>query len=213
MFVGDHKLVYFAFPKCGSEFIRYSLNLNWVLDCDPLDWESGAIEYCHIRPQRFVEAYNLDWNVYKLFTIVRNPFERLVSCWHFFNLNIGPLLTDRFDTFDNFIREIYNYKHDMSSLPCHWFYMPLERYFDGVLNNVTFFKLENINQCIDWLRKNYSIDIENKKVNTSTHDHYSTYYSPYMVELVKDMYKYEIEKFDYTFDAIQLDNVATPDPN
>lgn len=216
MFVGDHKLVYFAFPKCGSEFIRYSLNLNWIIESDPYDWDNCSINYCHIRPNRFISENKINIKEHVIFSIVRNPFERLVSCWHFFILRLGTILSDRFGTFENFVNEIYNHKNDMSSLPCYWFYMPMENYFDGILNDVLFFKLENISQCIDWLQENFSIEIENKKINVSSHDHYSTYYTPEMIEKVNIVFNYELARFDYTFDVPEVsqpNSVATQDPN
>lgn len=214
MFVGDHKLIYIAFPKCGSEFIRYSLNLNWVFDCDPEAWDNCPVEYCHARPQRFIKAHNIDFKDYVLFSIVRNPFARLVSCWHFFKFKIGTVLIDRFGTFENFVQEIYNNRRDLNVLPFHWMYLPLDKYCESTLDKIKFFKLEEIDKCIEWLDRNYSITIENKKVNTTDHDHYSAYYTPHMIELVKEVFKYELDRFGYVFEqASKQDNEAIQAPN
>ena len=198
MFVHPHNLIYFAFPKCASEFIREELKLDWDNVFDDYVWDKCSDKYCHIRPALFVEKNNVDLRKYTMFTLVRNPFDRLVSSWHFGLKKKSPFFLN-YRSFKAFIQDIYDHRNELHTMPYSWMYMPADKYFDGVFDKVQFFKVENMEECLDWLRTKWGINIQNRVTNSTHHEHYSKYYDPEMRAMVARMFKYEIVKFGYTF--------------
>lgn len=208
MIVENHKLVYFAFPKCASELLRSKLPVRHDgPECDWYDWSKSDLHYCHCQPRKFIE--HLDhWDQFTFFSIIRNPFDRLVSAWsygreHMIERNVTEWYAP--PSFEAFIHRIDENltKGTFSKLSCNWMYMPVDMYFEGVIDYIKFFKLEEdgISACSRWLEDNYNIvALKNaEKTNTSKHNHYRTYYNKTLRAIVEKHYKYELDRFGYTF--------------
>lgn len=200
MIVPNKSLVYFAYPKCASEFMRSRLKLKWNNTYDHRGWEHASIEYCHAKPRLFVEGKCIDINTHDLFTVVRNPFDRLVSLYTYFleRSNDYPWIQR---TFKGFVTNIYNNRNNLESLPLYWMLLPVDKYFEGIIDRVQFFKIEKLGECFDWLSSKHDIFITNEKTNTSNHNHYSMYYDEETRKIVSKIYKYEIVTFGYKFNA------------
>lgn len=198
MKVDQHPLVYFAFPKCASEWMRKELGLKKHLNrhLDYYNWNTCGINYGHCKPYRYLQHNNID-DTYTLLTLVRNPFDRLVSCWAY-GQKRQRIYSDK--SFAEFIDDIYTHRSSLNELPCSWMYMPFEQYFEGVIDKVIVFKTENITECISFLKDRFGIEVNNYAYNTSEHDHYSTYYTDDMRRKVEEVYAWEIQRFGYTFE-------------
>ena len=64
-------------------------------------------------------------------------------------------------------------------------------------------KLENLEEELTAITKKHFPDFKldhNVRVNTSSHDHYSTYYDDESKSIVAEMFAYEIEKWQYKFE-------------
>lgn len=198
MIIPEKKLLYFAYPKCASEFIRKKLLLKWNNDYNERDWNMCSIEYCHVKPLKFIIEKNINIDNYTIFTLVRNPYERILSLWnYFYKRSYDYPWIQR--TFKGFVTYIYNNRDDLDLLPLSWMFLPVNKYFEGIIDHVRFFKVEELDSCINWLSSNYDIHITNEKINSSDHDHYSKYYDLDTQKMVSKIYKYEIITFKYTF--------------
>lgn len=188
------KLVYFAYPKCASEWARKQLNLTWNNKYIARNWERCDIDYCHVKPLIFIKHHHIDLESVQLVTIVRNTYERLVSCWAF-----GRKLKFIHDSsFSNFINRIYAHRASLHRMQLYWMFMPVAQYFEGVLDKVRFFQMHDLCAFIDFMKKEHGVIIEDTtKTNTTDHEHYSTYYTPELKKKVDEMYAYEIERFGY----------------
>ena len=198
MRVPGKNLVYFAFPKSGSELMRMHLNLNfglhWNNAFDPKKWDACSILYCHARPSRTVfAALPSDSDVQQMFTVVRNTYARLVSAYNYILIENKP-------NFDEFIQLIADAVRDnrFESIPLCWMFMPFDLYFAGVIDQLHVLQLDNFDE-LDAFLSTYDIaPIQRKVVNGTLHDDYRTYYTnPLTVSAVQHVYAYEIERFGY----------------
>ena len=215
--------VYFAFPKCGSEWVRAALDLVWKNDYKENSWDACDIGYCHVRPLRFLKHYAIDepekmiHTHIKCVTLVRNTYERLVSAWNYgvqkkFDYVMVSDATDknkkkkknRALSFAEFIDRIYENRENFEKIPMFWMILPVERYFEGVLDRIMFFKIEDENNhgyfsC--FLRERGEnpevLKKEGLPKNSMKHEPHTAYYTDDIKKKVDDIYAYEINRFGY----------------
>jgi hypothetical protein len=196
MFVRSYDLVYFAYPKCGSQFLREALGLTWD-NHYPDNWQDSSLTYGHCKPSVFVAGHKIDVNNTTMFSVVRNPYDRILSAY-FFGA-IAGLAYAKDKTFRDFVKHIYDNRHALEQLPFCWMFLPIQEYFEGVLDHVKFFQMGNMQECLDWLDTSYGIKVTNKRINSLPHAHYSKYYDQATKDMVTVIYAYEIKRFGYRF--------------
>lgn len=146
-----------------------------------------------------------DYPDYQKITVVRNPFDRLVSVFHFFTQR-QPQYFDsmvesiKLSDFESFIRAIHDEPDEIAN--CHYRSQFNLLSHDGEFLPDVVVKLEEIEQV-----KNY-LPVKDLKVydrTTSKHEHYSTYYTPKLVRLVDNRFKKDLEFFKYAYVSEQED--------
>jgi len=163
--------------------------------------------------QYFFEHYPQKWNTYIRFTIVRNPWDRVVSAfsyakmwksyWH--NTRMGPhpdyqVLQDK--TF-NECCEILRDKRDLLR---HESWFPQYLWIAGMHNNnILFFAdhvlhYENLENDFSILSKKiHLINVPLPKVNQSAREEYRKYYNEETMNIIKDLYSTDVQLFKYDF--------------
>ena len=147
------------------------------------------------------------FNRYYKFTFVRNPWDRLVSTF-FFLKNGGLTEKDRiwaeknlapFDTFDAFVKRWLTEENINSSLHFQPQYIFLEDEKGKIA--VDFIgRFENINDDFKIITSKLKIDRSLTKTNTSKRKkEYIEYYDKETKKIVRDIYKRDIELFNYEF--------------
>ncbi len=187
-------LVYFGFPKCASHWVQYELDIRGNNIFSEM-WDDCDIDYCHVKPSKYIQEKNIDIHNTLLISIIRNPFDRLVSSWIFGQKNFYSCNK----TFEEFIYYINDNKNNLENIPFCWMFLPLEIYFGKYINNIKFFKIEELHEFINFIKNKYNIEIKNYKVNETNHLHYSKYYNDNLIDIVKEIYNYEITRFNYKF--------------
>lgn len=143
-----------------------------------------------------------------IFTIVRNPFDLLVSYYEHVGRKYGATgwagcnEFHNFKSFEQFIRAYCNPKYE-------WHIPLLQRMlfsqlFDNKGNCVPnlIIKLEHREAGIKALAKHTGITLSSKRVNTnSSKPHYTSYYSPELRRLVEQKCSYELDLFGYNFEG------------
>ncbi len=152
------------------------------------------------------------------FTVVRNPFARLVSVYRdFFETNrtefiyagylFGILPQNiSFAEFVSRISRIPDRLKDQHFRPQHLFFKPYES--KGIA--VMFFQLETTSPLESFL-KEHGMELTHRNKSREAYD-YTEYYNPHLLQQVYDIYKTDIEKFGYqqVYEALKshVSNVA-----
>ncbi|NES87154.1 MAG: sulfotransferase family protein [Moorea sp. SIO2B7] len=153
---------------------------------------SGIIHHKD-HPEQFKEWINRitdeELEDYFIFSVVRNPWDRLVSVSAYFNIPFK-------DFVNNIDKYWKNYNLRIHSLPLHLYtHCNGEQFVDMICR---FESLQpDLNLCFD------QINIDREKlafVNRSKHRHYSLYYTDSEIKIVESIYKKDIEYFGYMFE-------------
>lgn len=124
------------------------------------------------------------------FAVVRNPWDRVVSLWAFWNK-----LKKADVPFDDFVRNLQSYKFREDS----WFTFdqPQKAWIpDGV---TYLLKFETLDQDFVQIQTLLGCTDPLPKVNTSQHEDYHTYYTDETRDIVSQVFKDDIEAFNYVF--------------
>jgi len=141
-------------------------------------------------------------NFYK-FTCVRNPFDRLVSCFHYMQKGgcnkFDEQFRDRFSLhkqdFYSFVRNTLPVILENKDLrPRH--FKPQSEYYDTGIDRVI--RFEQLQSDFDLVCDDIKIPrVVLGHVNSSKHDAYSTYYDRQTMNIVSETYAQDFERFGY----------------
>lgn len=158
------------------------------------------------------EIINQNCKDYFIWCFVRNPYDKLVSLYHFWQKhNSKSLQKFEHDNFKKFVFSIGKYiTNDIDEyLSDKKYYnvglQPQHIFIDNTLtNNIFVGRFENIND--DWnkvvnnIEKYSKIKLSDKslkKINTSKHKNYKNYYDNETRDFVYELYKKDFENFNY----------------
>ena len=146
------------------------------------------------------------------FTIVRNPWDRLVSAYEFVRAGAGShgpsvvqvahahrYQTKTFTSFERFVEEYLNTHEprDMDGVFRPQAHYALNNAGDAPFNHVG--RFENIPQTQAWLSETLGRDITLPHFNATLRDEYRTYYTPHLRDLVGQIYAHDVAAFNYDF--------------
>lgn len=190
----EYRAAYIHIPKTGGLSIRTLLtNINFP--------QEQSVRSGHRTYSDYIDFYD-DQDDYYIFTFVRNPWDRLVSAYHYFkkggrgkhtsslkgifqNYSFKRFVIDRF--FDSKDYEMAHFKSQM-----HWIQKPEKMSFIGRFENYQ----NDFNTVCD------KIGIPRQQlphVNKSKHKHYTKHYDDETREIVAERYAKDIEYFGYVF--------------
>lgn len=183
----DHKLIFIHIPKCAGRSVMSFFN-----SARP---DHFTARYYEKEYSRFVE--------YKIFSIVRNPYDRLVSIYHYVlqhrRNQFEPIIVNAGNGFKEWL--ITNYKHyrpfNKKSAEGQWgsdgllgspfFFSPQGRWLNS-LNKIKIFKYENIGDVEVFLRNELNDDsLKLPLLNASNHLHWSMYYDEELIKHCRDI--------------------------
>jgi len=186
-----HRLVFIHIPKCGGTSVsRWLTNLGAVQRGNKHD----GMQHIHF-----------DYLDYTTLSVVRNPWSRLVSWFHYdTKINAGKVARGKgkgeYETqhkicqlgFDYWLKWGLDYKNT-------WFKhkTPQSNWIQA--NPTYLFKLENINEEFKVIQDLVGCHLPIQKKNTTMHRDYRTYYTKDTINMVADLYSKDIKRFNYDF--------------
>lgn len=198
------KCIFVHIQKCAGSAVTWAFDSHLspgdtVLGCTPQGEElernggwRGLHKHSRAKKIREVVGERV-WNNYFTFTFVRNPWDRAVSTYHWWqttkyvgNNNKGNIIRDM-NSFQEFVMSDYMY-HDNC---CHYINEPV----DYVA------RFETINSSFGYVCGRLGLPhISLRKRNSSKHDHYSSYYNSESIDRIGTIFSDDIETFGYEFE-------------
>lgn len=190
--------IFLHIPKTGGTSVS-----QWLTNNTP-----GCITYPYTHPK--LSELNYKHPHCYTFTLVRNPWSRIVSFYKYFSnryLNGCFTINDAFPTFDDFI---FNYlDKDIASLNYqltgqdrfdYWFSIgtPQISWIDSTINQVI--KLEQLSTDFIIVQKMFNCYQPINHLRSTTSDTpYQNYYNSQTKKIINDKFLPDIETFKYSF--------------
>ena len=199
-----HKCIFIHNPKCAGNSIAKSLEIGQY--AAPA---RGSLEYKLQYHQDLLTHKKLinehTYKHYYKFSIVRNPFDRVVSAYFWYkqtdrkdNKHVRRVLPDTFSEY------VLNLK-ELQTLPAikkhSHFFCQYDTVFNGISSDLDFIgRFETIESDIDDISRDLHIDkIVLPHINKKQHRHYREYYNQDTIDIVEDLFKNDLKHFKYTF--------------
>lgn len=180
--------IFVHIPKTGGLAIQNALRIDWH--------PCGCHEYFSKYPKYLRES------VFS-FTVVRNPYDRIVSAYNYLKQEIGNIDDKNFNDqhlskYKNFNDFVKDFEH-VKTLQNWIHFVPMTKFIDDEIKFVG--RFENLQDDFNIICDNIDIErIQLNKINVSHHTHYSTYYDEESKRIVENFYKDDINKFGYSFE-------------
>lgn len=178
MIIHKYKAIHIHISKCAGQSIERSFG--------------QFVGQHHLKPDIIKKIGKNKWDNYFKFTFVRNPWDRLVSLYHYRSKYQRHLIKKR--SFDTWLRQVFDEYHPK----IHQHYWIAE---DGKPFVDFVGKFENIQSDFASVCARIGANIDLLHINKSKHEHYTSYYNAESREFVQKACAQDIEMFGYTFDG------------
>lgn len=203
------KLLFLHVPKTGGTSIERTLFPNLAsstaADYSYLSgWDDDLGWLNHLTLDQAIGLLpGIDLKNYLVFTVVRNPWDRLVSeyCWK-------KSISDLQISFPEYVHILHDgatmtiSDHYKSRVAFDQHYQPQTAYLEhsaGVL--VRIIRFEEFDKDVTRVLRNYiPKDRTLPRLRSSNHVNYKQFYSSESIEMVRHLYVKDIERFGYVFE-------------
>lgn len=205
--VWDNKknLLFVHIPKTGGTTIEY--HLNSIQNANQgyfIDLNRKAIQHLTILEYR--DYLNVNINNYLKFSIVRNPYNRLLSNYYWTDLPIGYKNNKSFDFFLEEVEDIVTTQNfNMTFLHDH--YIPQKNFLineDGKIIIDKYFKFEKYSSVIDFLLQYYPKlnKRKNDTIKQTVSKERRLKLTTSQKKRIYNLYKEDFELFEYDKDFV-----------
>lgn len=140
--------------------------------------------------QKYMDQKNIDMGF--TFCVVRNPWDRLVSAYHYYN---GKSKKHKIDV--SFEKFVYGEWKNAKCNPWGCATKPMHVYYDDIDYILRF---ENLNGDFKKIQEFFGKSVPLQKHNSSQHKDFRSYYDSQMVDYVAQECAKDIELYGYTFE-------------
>lgn len=154
----------------------------------------------HAKPDEALRVFRNELSNYFSFCIVRNPWDRAVSMYHFaLKYNIMELYGFKNDlTFEEFCNHLQDNKDDYSIIATH----KQVEWTRGRFPPKVILRFENLQEEFRDMLQEYNIrhispDIPHK--NSTKHSHYKDYYTPETKKIISNVFEDDVDTFKYIY--------------
>lgn len=188
-----HKFIFIHIPKNAGTAITNTFNMS---------------DIGHHFPIYYKQKYPKEWETFKKFAVIRNPWDRVVSNYEYARLkksywHSSQNNSKHFDynllknsSFDECINILVN----SPGMLRHQGWESQNKYLkinDVFLNDISLIKIENLKEELFDIM---SIDIDIPNINSSEHSNYVGYYqNKKNIEIIGTIYNEDIKRFNYKF--------------
>lgn len=210
MIVHELKTVFIHIPKTAGVSLVHAM-LTQVLGYETSgrikDLPRGVVKRFslgerqkHKKANQYVpsDISREQWNKYYKFAFVRNPWDKVVSEYHWRKTqkDTGP------EEFDVFVEHCKN-RVNGSRKGVYWIHAQPQVSFvtnqKGKVIVDDIFRFEELDSAIRSLNKQLNTSLKMKRHNASRHKNYRKYYNEKTKEMVYNLYRDDIETFGYNF--------------
>lgn len=201
-----HRFIFAAVPKTGTHSVRRALREH----LGPNDLEQvglfvnkrfpfpelAAIQHGHISLQQVRPCLGEDaFGSYFKFAFVRNPFDRFVSYCAFMTRGNGAFQARPQQVMREVLFRVRPMEHVLFR-PQHTFLVDA----DGAMLTDFVGRVETMEASFDAMCARIGIpSTVLEQANSSAHADYRSYYDPQLIAGVTDLYRGDLERFDYEF--------------
>ncbi len=180
-----NKFAFIHISKCGGTSVTKTIANYYDINRSEL----RPKEYKFLTIPELQQILGKDFLQYFIFTVVRNPWDRLVSYYHH-----GKKETTKVQIFEKSFTEWI--KRDQLPAPQTNQLYDQNKQF---VSNLWIAQLEHIDTGWPFLCSRLNIDAPLQHNKKSTHRHYSYYYNYIAKDIVSEKYKEDIKEFNYKF--------------
>lgn len=179
--VKEPSAIFLHIPKTAGRSTRSWLQTN----CKGFEPKHKVMHMDYAWNKKYIQkAYGIDISTIFSFTIVRNPWDRIVSAYYDY------LSKNAHCSFEDFIKE---------KLITTTFKKQMYHY---VGENTYVMRFENLQNDFKRIQDYFSIEHKLDHVGKTNHTHYSEYYNNELINIIREKYSTDIERFDYEFQKI-----------
>lgn len=176
----EHKCIFIHVPRTAGTSIEIAFIGEDM-------WKSHPNEK-HITASQAKDIYSEYWDNYFKFSIVRNPWDRVISLYHFKAFRNINFIADKSLLY--FLNHYKPYPHEPN--PCS-----LENMIDEPLDFIG--RFENLSDDFNTICKKLGCDMVLPHIQKTCHKHYSEYYDKETRQIVAERYSDDIKRFGYDF--------------
>ena len=190
----NKKFVFIHIPKTGGSSIEKCLK---KYSTDKITGNENNVQvicnktnnnYKHATLQQHKNIYGDIISDYFKFTVIRNPWDRLISLWHWGgNGNFNK---------KKFINKIKTRSKEQGA------WAPMVNYIckDNKILVDKIVRFENLDKEFHQTMNKMDIKITLPHINKTKHRNYTSYYDDELKTIIEQYYKKDIELFNYKFD-------------
>ncbi len=195
-------LTFLRIPKNASTSIYTFFGFANTIRNEYLDANNSKylniFEPSHCTLQEAKELLGDDVAELPILSVIRNPYDRMVSMFFFAKKhNLGQLYDISLDTFDEFVEGFYKLSKDLN-----FFHAKTQCDYIKGSDNVTVCRFENLKDDISKFISDNNLPFnmsDFQKLNSTEHNSYKSYYTDKTKNIVKNMWKDDLDRFSYSF--------------
>jgi hypothetical protein len=201
----QHRAIFVHVPKTAGMSVSEMFGMR-----RPADYHAPACAYRAADPAFFTAAFK--------FAVVRNPWDRLVSAFHY-SLFTSPFAQERawgarhlapFDDFGQFVRAL-RARSFRALVFQRLIFMPQSYFVCDLAGRVQVneaIPFEDLGRRLAETAAHLGVALTPARVNASDHAPYASYYTEETQDIVGRLYRADVAAFGYEFDARQASAVA-----
>ena len=183
-----HNVIFIHINKTGGSSIEESLGL-------PREHKTAGEKLKTVGQQR--------WQNTPSFCVVRNPWDKVVSHYHYRVQTNQTGMGDKHINFKDWVYQVYHCKNEKYLDKPRMFMPQIEWVWDG--NEILVDKVirfENLGEGFSSYMKELGIDAELPHIKSSSREKYNRYYDNRSRDIVGDWFQEDIRAFDYSFEEM-----------